>query len=159
MFCSQHALPTCICHARPLVRPTVVINCAVLVQIYWRIDVCGAHAPTPRRPAAVKRNGRDADRVSSHAGAAGFVGAYSAHWTSLFSRRPSSRHFYVTTRCAPQQPTGDDVPMQPPGVVIMTVIKQPWLHPPGVQQEENNSWHMCKNTKTKGMAKIPPLVI
>lgn len=44
--------------------------------------------------------------------------------TSLFSRRPSSRHFYLTARCAPQQPIGADVPMQPPGRVITTVIKK-----------------------------------
>lgn len=47
-----------------------------------------------------------------------FVGAHSAHWASLFPH--PTFIFYLTTRCNSQSKL-----MQPPEVVIMTVIKQP----------------------------------
>lgn len=122
------ALPTRICHAEPLARPTVVINCVVLHRFTTigpavREGVCG---PAPRHPpCCVRRLNKQArGGACTRWSGEGFRRcSFHTHWTSLFSRRPSSRHFYLTTRCAPQQPIGADVPMQQPGVVIMTVIK------------------------------------
>lgn len=106
-------LPACICHVAPRVRPAVVINCVVLDRFLKIIPAVKAWVwgPTLWHPpsSAMFKQTDERQRVHLLKRRGGdFVGAYSAHRISLFSRRPSSRHFY--SRCALQQPNGADVP-------------------------------------------------
>lgn len=88
------ALPTRICHAEPLARPTVVINCVVLHRFTpigpaVRGGVCG---PAPQHPpCCVRRLNKQArgGACTSWSGE-GFVGARSAHTEPLCS--PADLH-------------------------------------------------------------------
>lgn len=71
---------------------------------------------------------------------------------------------FDNTVCPHAGPIGDDAPMQPPGLVITTVIKQPWLPPPlsPVYYRRQTIAGTCakkrKEKGTKKMAKIPLLL-
>lgn len=169
MLClgSQRALPTCICHDEPLVRPAVVINCAALRRFTMIVPavkewVCGLALHHPPWSAMVKQiDERQSMHTLWNSGVCRclfgtlnlFVLPPTFIQTLLFDNEvcPATAHW---SWCPYAAARGGDYDCHKTALAISLVYKRGKTIAGTCASKRKK-----KKKKTKGMSEIPPPVI